>query len=52
LSIINLTGKGMMTKEVASAVVQLDVRDLPEGVYFVRMTGEKSGHVGDFGITR
>jgi hypothetical protein len=48
LCIPNLNGKELLHQEITPPSVTLDVSSLPTGVYFVRLTGEKSVQVGKF----
>ncbi len=48
LSIINLNGQALITRQITEPKTQLDISNLPSGVYFVRVTGEKRVEVGKF----
>jgi hypothetical protein len=48
LSILNLNGKELLQKEITEPKTQLDISNLPSGVYFIRMTGERKVQVGKF----
>lgn len=40
IEIINITGQVTYRKELNEKISQIDVSDYPEGVYFIRITGE------------
>jgi hypothetical protein len=46
LSIVNINGQELMTRQITEAKTQLDISNLPGGVYFVRMTSERTVDVG------
>jgi hypothetical protein len=48
LSIINLQGQQVLTRQITEPKTQLDISNLPSGVYFVRLTGYNSVEVGRF----
>jgi hypothetical protein len=48
LSILNLSGKQLLQQEITEPKTQLDISTLPSGVYFVRVTGERTVQVGKF----
>jgi photosystem II stability/assembly factor-like uncharacterized protein len=48
LSILNLNGQEVLTRQITESKTQLNVSNLPSGVYFVRFTGEKTVQVGKF----
>ena len=48
LSIMNLNGQVVLTRQITGPKNQLDVSTLPSGVYFVRLTNEKTVKVGKF----
>jgi hypothetical protein len=48
LSIINLQGQQVLTRQITEPKTQLDISNLPSGVYFVRLTGNNSVEVGRF----
>ena len=48
LSISNLNGEELFTRQITSPKTQLDISSLPSGVYFVRLTCEKKAATGKF----
>jgi len=48
LSIMNLSGQELITHEINGCRTKIDITDLPGGVYFVRLTGERAVQVGKF----
>jgi hypothetical protein len=48
LSIMNLNGQELMTRQITSPKTQIDISNLPNGVYFVRLTNDKTMDVGKF----
>jgi hypothetical protein len=48
LSIINLIGVEMIAARITTPKTQIDIGNLPGGVYFVRLTNEKTVMVGQF----
>jgi hypothetical protein len=48
LSIMNLNGQELMTRQITSPKTQIDISNLPNGVYFVRLTNDKTMEVGKF----
>lgn len=48
LSIINLDGQQIITRQITEPKTQLDISSLPRVVYFVRVTGERAVQVGKF----
>ncbi len=48
LSIMNLDGQEVRTRQITQAKTQLDISGLPGGVYFVRLTNERTIEVGKF----
>ena len=45
---MNLNGQVVLTRQITGPKNQLDVSTLPSGVYFVRLTNEKTVKVGKF----
>jgi hypothetical protein len=41
LSILNMTGQQLITQEVTESITQIDLANLPGGVYFVRISNDK-----------
>ncbi len=48
LSIVNVNGEDILTRSLIKTKTQIDISNLSSGVYFVRLTGEKSVAVGKF----
>ncbi|MEI7662429.1 MAG: T9SS type A sorting domain-containing protein [Bacteroidota bacterium] len=48
LEVVDAFGKVTMTRTLTVQKTQLDISSLPSGVYFVRLSGEKSVQVGKF----
>jgi hypothetical protein len=48
ISIFNLNGKELITMTVSDPVTVIDIQHLPAGIYFVRLTGEKTAEVEKF----
>jgi len=48
LAIIDIDGQQLITRQITSPKTQLDISALPNGVYFVRLTSEKSVLTGKF----
>jgi hypothetical protein len=48
LSILNLHGNQLLHREITKPVMQFDISTLSGGVYFVRLTNEKTVEVGKF----
>jgi photosystem II stability/assembly factor-like uncharacterized protein len=48
LSISNLNGRELITRQITQPKTQIDITSLPSGVYFVRLTGERTVEVGKF----
>jgi hypothetical protein len=48
LSILNLEGQQLITRQLTQPKTQLDISSLPSGVYFVRLTSDKSVVTGKF----
>jgi photosystem II stability/assembly factor-like uncharacterized protein len=48
LSIINLNGQQLITRQITELRTQIDISSLPSGVYFVRLTNDKTVEVGKF----
>jgi len=48
LSIINLDGQQIITRQITEPKTQLDIISLPSGIYFVRVTSERAVQVGKF----
>jgi hypothetical protein len=46
LSISNLNGQQLIARQLTLLKTQLDISDLPSGVYFVRLTSDKSVAMG------
>jgi Secretion system C-terminal sorting domain len=48
LSILNLSGQELITHPITEPKTQLDITSLPSGVYFVRVTNDRTVQVGKF----
>ncbi len=48
LSIMNLDGQEVLTRQINQTKTQIDISSLPSGVYFVRVTNDKTVEVGKF----
>jgi hypothetical protein len=48
LSIRNLNGQELITRQITQPKTTIDVSNLPSGVYFVRLTNDKTVEVGKF----
>ena len=48
LSMINLNGEEVLTRTLIKPKTQIDISTLPGGVYFVRLTNDKTVEVGKF----
>jgi hypothetical protein len=48
LSISNLDGKQLITRQITQPKTQIDISNLPNGVYFVRLTNDETVEVGKF----
>jgi hypothetical protein len=42
LSIMNLNGEALITRQITEPKTQIDISSLPNGVYFVRVTNDKT----------
>jgi hypothetical protein len=48
LSMMNLNGEEVLTRSLIKPKTQIDISNLPGGVYFVRLTNNKTVEVGKF----
>jgi hypothetical protein len=48
ISIVNLTGQELIILRISEPRTQIDIHDLPGGLYFIRLTDEKTIKVGKF----
>jgi hypothetical protein len=48
LSIMNLNGQAVLTHQISEPKTTIDISNLPSGVYFVRVTNERTVEVGKF----
>jgi hypothetical protein len=46
LAILNIEGQELITRQITEPKTQLDISNLPGGVYFVRLTNDKTVEVG------
>jgi len=48
LSILNINGQELMTRQITEPLTQINISNLPNGIYFVRVTGDQKVHVEKF----
>jgi hypothetical protein len=48
LSIMNVDGQQLITRQITQPKTQLDISNLPSGVYFVRITNNRTLELGKF----
>jgi hypothetical protein len=48
LSILNASGQELMIRQISEGNSVIDISNLPRGVYFVRLTNDKTVEVGKF----
>ena len=48
LAIVNIEGQQLITRQITEAKTQIDISDLPSGVYFVRVSSERTVSIGKF----
>jgi hypothetical protein len=48
LSIMNVNGQQLITRHITEPKTQIDISNLPSGVYFVRLTNNRTVEVGKF----
>ena len=48
LAIVNTEGQQLLTRQITDPKTQIDISNLPNGVYFVRLTNDKSVEVRKF----
>jgi photosystem II stability/assembly factor-like uncharacterized protein len=48
LSILNLNGQQLITRQITEPIATLDIRTLPTGIYVVKVVGESRVQVGKF----
>jgi hypothetical protein len=48
LVIVNIEGQQLITRQITEPKTHVDINSLPSGVYFVRVTNEKTVEVGKF----
>ena len=48
LSILNLSGQPFITRQITEPKTQIVISNLPSGVYFVRVTGERTVEMAKF----
>jgi hypothetical protein len=46
LSILTISGQELLQKEIIEPIVTIDISTLTSGIYFVKLTGERSVRVG------
>ena len=48
LSVMNLNGEEVLTRSLIKPKTQIDISNLPIGIYFVRLSNDKTVEVGKF----
>jgi len=48
LAIVDIEGQKLISRQITEPKTQVDISNLPSGVYFVRVTGERTVQVGKF----
>jgi hypothetical protein len=48
LSIMNLNGEEVLTRSLIKPKTQIDISNLPSGIYFVRLTNVRTVEIGKF----
>jgi len=48
LTIVNIEGQQVITRQITESKTQVDISGLPSGVYFVRVTNDRTVEVGKF----
>ena len=48
LTLLNIEGQQLITSQITQQKTQLDISSLPSGVYFVRLTNDRTVEVGKF----
>jgi photosystem II stability/assembly factor-like uncharacterized protein len=48
LSVMNVNGQQLITRQVNQPTTTIDIIALPKGVYFIKMTGERTVEMGKF----
>jgi hypothetical protein len=46
LTIVNIEGQQLITRQITMTKTQIDISNLPSGIYFVRLTNDKTVEVG------
>jgi hypothetical protein len=46
LSIMNISGQQLITRQITEPKTHVDISNLPSGVYFVRLTNDRTVEVG------
>ncbi len=46
LSILNLNSQEVLTRQITEPKIEIDISNLPSGVYFLRLTNDKTLDVG------
>jgi hypothetical protein len=46
--IVNIEGHQIMTNQITQPKTMIDISELPSGVYFVRLTNERTVEIGKF----
>jgi hypothetical protein len=48
LTIVDIEGQELITRQITEPKTQIDISNLPSGVYFVRLINDKTVEVGKF----
>ena len=48
LSIMNFCGQVLITRQIIESKTQIDISNLPSGVYFIRLAGDRNVTMGKF----
>jgi hypothetical protein len=48
LTINTMSGQQLITRQITEPKTQIDISNLPQGVYFVRLTNDRTVEIGKF----
>ena len=48
LTIVNIEGQELITRQITKPKTQIDISNLPSGIYFLRLTNDKTVEVVKF----